>query len=191
MSTKSGQSHPLKKELLTQFESKIIELDLIKKTNDLLYRGGFGEVYRANLDPGNQDVVVKSIWIRTSWEEHLAVSDKRPPHLSISCRGSALEAFACELHVWSGLSHANILRLIGYHYDSKSKSLWFISPLMDGGNVRSYLEIQKPNLATRINLVSPVMVRSQTAYLDTTYSRLLIPRRVLPTFTTRWFATGT
>lgn len=50
-----------------------IRIKMVDESEDLLFRGGFGEVRRATLSPEEHAVAVKSIMIRGSKKQRLAV----------------------------------------------------------------------------------------------------------------------
>lgn len=64
------------------------------------------------------------------------------------------KAFARELAVWADLVHPNLLGLIAYYIDIEEGIMWFISPFAIQGNITKYLEVNDPDMRTRLQLVS-------------------------------------
>lgn len=92
------------------------------------------------------------------------MSDSTVGYLTLFIR----QAFARELHVWSNLSHDNILPLLGYHHNSSERILWLVSPFMEEGNVKKYLKRINLSMPFRVFLMSRVPCTLKMAFTNYT-----------------------
>ncbi|KIO28961.1 hypothetical protein M407DRAFT_21867 [Tulasnella calospora MUT 4182] len=76
-----------------------------------------------------------------------------------------LRAFVNELRVLDGLSHLNIVKIIGFVEDIKDGVAWMVFPWEANGNVRQFLRSEKWEIPERVSLIKDVA--SGLEYLHT------------------------
>ncbi|KIO22112.1 hypothetical protein M407DRAFT_28327 [Tulasnella calospora MUT 4182] len=67
-----------------------------------------------------------------------------------------LEAFVNEFHIVDGLSHPNIIEVLGFVEDLQNKVAWIVSPWKANGNVREFLRSGDWEIPERISLIKDV-----------------------------------
>jgi len=107
----------------------------IDRWSDLSH-GTFGEVHRGMLAGGTEPVAIKELRPGGNLQKRLRVEI----------------AFARELTVWADLSHPNVLGLLAFYIDVDEGIMWFISPFSAQGNITRYLEVNDPDVLTRLQL---------------------------------------
>ncbi|KAG8910290.1 hypothetical protein FRC00_008480, partial [Tulasnella sp. 408] len=121
-------------------EYRILETQ-IESTEETTGSGGRADVVRANFkrneDACGEEVAVKKIrYTHTKKDEKLS------------------KEFVHEVKLLAGLSHENIVRLVGFMEDLKHKKAWIVLSWESKGNVREFLASGKWEIPERISLVS-------------------------------------
>ncbi|KAG8992024.1 hypothetical protein FRB94_012034 [Tulasnella sp. JGI-2019a] len=111
-----------------QLEYSQLEIDM----DSLLGRGGFGVVRRARFD--GQIVAVKIL--RSDESSDIRVA----------------KALVREMKIWSGLSHENILHLIGFHLSQTLDRAIIVCPLAPHGSLKEYVRREQPEDLSRLRL---------------------------------------
>ncbi|KAG8948591.1 hypothetical protein FRC04_009493 [Tulasnella sp. 424] len=135
------------RDILEGLASKRLEITQIRFIGDnSIAKGGHGDVMVANLvlEDGSpleleRKVAVKKFQVNDSTDE-----DK------------FLRGFVNELHVVNGLSHLNIVKIIGFVEDVKKRIAWLVFPWEANGNVREFLLFGTWELAERVSLIKDV-----------------------------------
>ncbi|KAG8929696.1 hypothetical protein FRC01_003918 [Tulasnella sp. 417] len=103
-------------------------------------RGGFGYVRVCTLDSGTSKsklVAVKTIYLKAQCND--------PQRIAVR--------LARELKVWAVLEHSHVLPLLGFYLDKEYKMAVLISEYQVHGDLKDYIEQEKPNLEIRLQLI--------------------------------------
>ncbi|KAG8955752.1 hypothetical protein FRC04_007743 [Tulasnella sp. 424] len=113
--------------------------------------GGYGQVFLAVLQSSDSQTKV-------------AVKELRIPQAKEVRRDVAIR-LAREFKVWAQAKHPNILELHGFYLSDDYLYARFVSAYMANGNVKEYIKILNPNLATRLGFsgVGPLQVQGITS----------------------------
>ncbi|KIO26846.1 hypothetical protein M407DRAFT_23906 [Tulasnella calospora MUT 4182] len=105
--------------------------------------GGKGDVFRATYQrgDGSDDVVVAVKKVRIRYDQGVE-------------RNKFDNEFAHEVEVMAGLSHENIVRLIGFVEDIKNGTAWIVLSWEPNGNVSEFLQGGYWEIPERVSLVS-------------------------------------
>ncbi|KAG8901679.1 hypothetical protein FRB99_005173 [Tulasnella sp. 403] len=115
--------------------------------------GGFGVVHRVAMRTSRRRpaviVAVKKLRTMGGREKRLRM----------------VTALIRELNVWAGLSHPNILSLIGYHLSPQLDEAWLVSPYIVNGNLCQYLLRVSPSEKDRLRLLNVLVNSDRRAIL--------------------------
>lgn len=103
-------------------------------------RGGYGDVQVSRLDPetsGTKLVAAKTVRLKGRFKEHQRLAFR----------------LARELKVWAGLRHPHVLALLGYYLDKDYKIAVLISEYVMHGDLKDYIEREKPVWDKRLFLI--------------------------------------
>ncbi|KIO19309.1 hypothetical protein M407DRAFT_31026 [Tulasnella calospora MUT 4182] len=147
MSQVSDGIRPSARDVLAALSARRIDIGEIEFIGDgLLGKGGMGDVVAATiiLEEGSsfeskRTVAVKKLHLGGSGDEE-----------------KFLPGFVNELRVVDGLSHPNIIKILGFVEDIKKGIAWLVLPWEANGNVREFLLSGKWELPERVSLIQDV-----------------------------------
>ncbi|KAG8917458.1 hypothetical protein FRC01_002441, partial [Tulasnella sp. 417] len=115
-------------------------------------RGGYGDVQVSRLDP--ESSVSKLVAAKTV---RLKARHKEPQRLAFR--------LARELKVWAGLRHPHVLALLGFYLDEDYKIAVLISEYMIHGDLKDYIDQDKPDWDKRLSLGNVLVSATRRAIL--------------------------
>ncbi|KAG8906476.1 hypothetical protein FRB99_006791 [Tulasnella sp. 403] len=108
----------------------------------LVGSGGYGTIHKASMRQGTFGNPVAVVAVKK-----LKAGGGRDKRVRMAI------GLIRELGVWAGLSHENLIPLIGFHLNSSRDQAWLISPYMEKGNISDYLTRVQPDEQKRRELV--------------------------------------
>ncbi|KAH8810365.1 hypothetical protein DL96DRAFT_1759947 [Flagelloscypha sp. PMI_526] len=105
--------------------------------------GGYADVHRGNFKD-RQDVCLKVL--------RVYLHPGQDGEDEIAKRG-VIRAFLHEAVLWHQLNHPNILPFLGVSFDAFPNRVCFVSPLMENGDIMSYVKRTSSSVDTRLTLL--------------------------------------
>ncbi|KAH8829762.1 hypothetical protein DL96DRAFT_902740 [Flagelloscypha sp. PMI_526] len=105
--------------------------------------GGYADVYRALL-PNKQPVCLKVLRVYFDLDNNGQDSQ---------AKRTVIRAFFSEAVIWQQLTHPNVLPFLGVCYDAFPNRVCFVSPLMQHGDIMSFLKREFSTFEVRMAMV--------------------------------------
>lgn len=117
---------------------------VLKWSDKKIGSGGFGQVWKGRLADEDRRVAIKMVNLKYHESRAVTVAHSKVLLFLLTCKVGKVETdiylkrFQNEAGIWSLLQHKNVLEFLGIA-DSPTMPACLVSPLMEKGNVRSYL----------------------------------------------------
>lgn len=119
----------------------------------LMYRGGFGDVWKHRYQGREVAVKVLRIYATSDLEMIARVCSPRSPFpTSLSSTDEKSQRFCKEFVPWKALQHPNVLPLLGVRMTENEFAM--VSEWMPNGNINQFVSAHRD--ANRFELVSPL-----------------------------------